>query len=160
MSPRAACRLDEMGFEEVYDYVAGKLDWLARGRPTEGARPQARLVGRIRDDVVTCLPDDRADAVRHRIEASPYGFGLVVSPHGVLLGRVRRSALDGAAGRRVEDMMEPGPSTVRASEDPAALARRLAERSLRTAVVTTPDGELLGIVQRDDLERAPDSVGG
>jgi hypothetical protein len=37
MSPRAACRLETLGFPEVYDYVAGKADWLAHGLDVEGA---------------------------------------------------------------------------------------------------------------------------
>ena len=41
MSPRAAWRLEALGYPEVYDYVAGKSDWMAAGLPTEhsGARP-------------------------------------------------------------------------------------------------------------------------
>ena len=27
MSPRAALRLDSLGFTRVYDYIAGKIDW-------------------------------------------------------------------------------------------------------------------------------------
>lgn len=38
MSPRAACRLATLGFEQIYDYVAGKSDWLARGLPREGEK--------------------------------------------------------------------------------------------------------------------------
>jgi hypothetical protein len=150
MSPRAACRLAELGFTEVYDYVAGKVDWLARGLQTEGTNPQPRLVGKIRDDVVTCSLADDPAVVRDRIEASPYGFALVVSSRRVLLGRLRRSALDRAG--TIEELMEPGPSTVRPTADPAQLARRLAAGDLRTAVVTTPDGELLGVVRRADLD--------
>ena len=30
MSPRAACRLELLGFTQVYDYVLGKADWLAQ----------------------------------------------------------------------------------------------------------------------------------
>src|SRR6266851_66135 len=44
MSPRAAWRLESLGFGEVYDYVAGKLDWMAAGLRTEGtnaAHPRA-----------------------------------------------------------------------------------------------------------------------
>ncbi len=37
MSPRAAWRLEHFGFEEVYDYVLGKADWLAAGLPTDGS---------------------------------------------------------------------------------------------------------------------------
>ncbi len=29
MSPRAAARLETLGFTKVYDYVGGKTDWLA-----------------------------------------------------------------------------------------------------------------------------------
>ena len=36
MSPRAAWRLESFGFEQVYDYVAGKADWGAAGLPLEG----------------------------------------------------------------------------------------------------------------------------
>jgi rhodanese-related sulfurtransferase len=31
MSPRAACRLEAIGFEEVYDYATGISDWKAAG---------------------------------------------------------------------------------------------------------------------------------
>src|ERR687892_109584 len=41
MSPRAASRLESIGFEDVYEYVAGKADWGApdcRSRARTGAR--------------------------------------------------------------------------------------------------------------------------
>src|SRR5438309_12115020 len=34
MSPRAAWRLESVGFSEVSDYVAGKNDWMSAGLPT------------------------------------------------------------------------------------------------------------------------------
>ena len=42
MSPRAAWRLEEAGFGPVYDYAAGKGDWLAADLTFEGT---ARLAG-------------------------------------------------------------------------------------------------------------------
>jgi hypothetical protein len=33
MSPRAAWRLEGLGFERVYDYVPGESDWFASGLP-------------------------------------------------------------------------------------------------------------------------------
>jgi len=42
MSPRAAWRLEETGFGPVYDYAAGKADWLAADLPFDGT---ARLAG-------------------------------------------------------------------------------------------------------------------
>ena len=45
MSPRAAWRLEAAGFSPVYDYVAGKSDWLAADLPFEGT---AQLAGMCR----------------------------------------------------------------------------------------------------------------
>jgi CBS-domain-containing membrane protein len=50
--------------------------------------------------------------------------------------------------------MEPGPSTVRADTPAEDLAERLARRDLRTAIVSTPEGKLIGVVLRSDLESA------
>lgn len=34
-SPRAARRLDALGYENIYDYEEGKQDWIEAGLPTE-----------------------------------------------------------------------------------------------------------------------------
>jgi Mg/Co/Ni transporter MgtE len=152
MSPRAACRLDTLGFAEVYDYTAGKAEWLGYGLATEG-----RLAGRpdiggfVRRDAATCELDDRVGTVHERVDASPYEFALVLSSSGVLLGRLLRSALDGNPDALAGEVMEPGPSTVRPDTAAETLATRLRERRLATAIVTTPDGRLLGVARTRDL---------
>jgi len=152
MSPRAAARLDSLGFERVYDYAVSKVDYLARGLPREGEKAGERRPGDVlRDDVVRCRLADPADEVRERIDASPYGLGLVVSEDQVVLGRLRRSVLDEAEGSTAEELMEPGPSTIRANEPIDALRDRLKDRGLKAAIVTAPDGVLLGIVRTADL---------
>jgi hypothetical protein len=152
MSPRAACRLDTLGFEHVFDYMPGKVDWLARGLPREGDKAaEPRAVDYARRDVVTCALQDSAGPLRGPIEASPYGFALVLDAAGVVLGRLRRSALDAQSDAGAEALMEPGPSTVRADAAPHALRERLERRGLQTAVITDPDGRLLGVVRRADL---------
>jgi hypothetical protein len=96
MSPRAACRLETLGFSEVYDYMPGKVDWLARGLPREGEKAgERRAIDLVVDDVVTCLPNEPVGAVRERVAASRHGFAFVVSPGRCLLGRLRRAALEG-----------------------------------------------------------------
>ena len=153
MSPRAACRLELLGFAEVYDYVAGKADWLATGLPTEGEQARvARAKDVLRRDAVTAHPEEPVGAVAARVARSPYGFALVVAGDATLLGRLRRTALDGDPAARAEEVMEAGPSTVRADRPLAELAERLRSRELRTAVVTAPDGKLLGVVRRADME--------
>jgi Mg/Co/Ni transporter MgtE len=155
MSPRAACRLETLGFREVYDYTAGKADWLGHGLPREGEHADRPRAGDLaREDVVTCQLEERVDVLRGRIDASPYGFALVVSDGRVLLGRVRKSALGDDAQATAEDVMEPGPSTVRPDSDLRSLIERLRKRDLKTAVMTTPDGKLVGVLRRADAEGA------
>lgn len=147
-------RLEAFGFEEVYEYAAGKLDWLARGLPREGEQAGLTTAGDLaRDDAATCGLEDDAQSVHERIAASPYGFCLVLGPGQVVLGRVRRSALEEAGAGTAADLMEPGPSTVRAHLPAAELAESLRERGLKSALVTDPEGRLLGVF------RAADAVG-
>jgi hypothetical protein len=49
----------------------------------------------VHTDVVTCSLTEAVGEVRARVEASHYRFALVVSQGGVLLGRLRRAALEG-----------------------------------------------------------------
>jgi CBS domain-containing protein len=149
MSPRAACRLEALGFEEVYEYAPGKVDWLAHGLPTEYDEPPPKRAREVADDrVVTCPLDARVGEVRERVAASPFGFALVTTSTGILLGRLRKAVLEGDPDAHAEDVMEPGPSTIRPHEALEPLLERLAERNLRTAIVTTPEGRLIGVVRR------------
>jgi len=154
LSPRAAAWLEELGFEEVYDYVAGKVDWLVNRRPVQGDRTPGATVGELaRDDVARCRPGDRVGEVREQVERSPYPFALVLSVGGVVLGRLRRSRLACDPELLAADVMEPGPSTVRPHKTAAGVAQDLAQGDLRWAIVTTALGELIGIAARADLER-------
>ena len=103
--------------------------------------------------MITCSLDDRVGEVRERIAASPYGFALVTSAGRVLLGRVRGRLLDCDPELPVEDVMEEGPSTVRPDKPAADLAKGLLEGELHFAIVTDPEGRLIGVVRRRDLER-------
>ena len=80
MSPRAAWRLESLGFAEVYDYVAGKLDWMAAGLPTEGTNAARPRVGQVaRKDVPTCSLEERLGAVRDRVRALGWDVVVVVN---------------------------------------------------------------------------------
>jgi Mg/Co/Ni transporter MgtE len=129
------------------------MDWLARALPTEGSEAGApRVKDVLQGDVVTCGLDDRVGDVLPRVEQSPHGFALAVSESGVLLGRLRPSRCGNLHDSRVEDAMEEGPSTVRPDTAAGDLAERLRKRDLKTAVVTTPEGTLIGVVRRSELE--------
>jgi hypothetical protein len=51
--------------------------------------------------------------------------------------------------------MEPGPSTTRPHTDPNELAGQLRDIAASTAILTTPEGELIGVVRRADLPQEP-----
>jgi hypothetical protein len=138
----------------VYDYVAGKVDWLARNLPVQRDTGDVLTAGQlVRTDVATCGLGDRVSDVAPRIAASPYGFALVLSTTGILLGRLRASALDAPPEATAEDLMESGPSTIRPDTAADVLAERLRKRDLTTAILTTPEGEPIGIALRADLEQ-------
>ncbi|MGH9138400.1 MAG: CBS domain-containing protein [Acidimicrobiales bacterium] len=137
MSPRAAWRLERLGFT-VYDYATGKVDWLAAGLPTvrAGRSPRRALDAADRDPPI-CSPDAVLDTCS--------GSVLVVNDHGVVLGRI--PAGPGMTGEVAEEVMEPGPVTVRAHEPLDELLDRMRRRRLDEIVVTTPEGRLLGVLR-------------
>jgi Mg/Co/Ni transporter MgtE len=137
----------------VYDYVAGKADWLARGLPREGEHAGKRRAFDLAvDDVVVCEVGDLVADVRERVAASRYGFAFVVDKDRCLQGRLRRAVLESEGEARAEDVMEPGPSTIRADNELEPLAKRMRDSDLTSLPVTTPEGRLLGVVRRDDVE--------
>jgi hypothetical protein len=154
MSPRAASRLEAFGFREVYDYVAGKLDWFACGLPREGAAADVPWVGDVlRDDVATCEPDVRVADVREAVEASAFDWGVVVDERRVVAGLLRGDALEND-NARAEEVMELGPRTIRPSRPIEKLLGARSSEGVSSWLVTTSHGVLLGAVLRDDAERA------
>jgi CBS domain-containing protein len=142
-----------MGFPHVYDYVAGKKDWGSYGLPHEGTNVPERLAGDVvRRDVPTCTLDDDLAEVRARVRAAGWDSCIVVNEQRVVLGRLGRKALATESDESVEQTMTPGPSTVRPSIGADALLERIRDRNLTNFLVTTPDGRLVGLVLRGDLE--------
>lgn len=138
MSPRAAWRLERLGFE-VYDYAAGKVDWLAAGMPTVRAAPsERRALERADLNPTTCSPGAAVGTISATV--------LVVNEQRVLLGRVPAGGYPPTT--RAEQVMEPGPPTVRAHEPLDALLERMTKRDVEEISVTTPEGRLLGVVRR------------
>ena len=148
MSPRAAWRLEQMGFE-TYDYVAGKADWISAGWETERADNEPHRAGDALDTAVaTCAPTDAIETIRSQVEAS--GSVLVVNEQRILLGRVGPHQLhDAAAEATAESVMQPGPTTVRLFEPLEPLRERMAKGKVSEVVVTTSEGELIGVVRAE-----------
>ena len=152
MSPRAAWRLEEIGFTSVYHYVAGKADWGSFGLPLEGKADSRTRVGSIiRMDAPTCRPDELVATVAERVDDWP--ICVVTNVEGVVLGLLGRQALRSAESVRADQAMSLGPSTIRPSARRDAIARRMRDQNLTSILVTRSDGTLAGVVRREDLER-------
>src|SRR5260221_11086669 len=90
MSPRAAWRLESLGFAEVSDYAAGEPDWLAWGLPREGRAAQGPMVGEgARRDVPTCGLADRGADAKARAQAGGVEGCVVVKERGGVRGLLR-----------------------------------------------------------------------
>ena len=70
---------------------------------------------------------------------------MVVNEQGIVLGRLRFGMAHAPGATRVEHVMEAGPTTVRAHEPLLPLLERMARRQVDEVIVTTPEGELLGV---------------
>ena len=134
--------------------MPGKVDWLARNQPTQGEKADVPRVGALaKDDVVTCLLEDPVGPLCSKVNDSPYGFALVTTDDGTLLGRLRGSVINDAdSDATAEATMSPGPSTVRPDTTVEDLRERLDKKNLKTAIVSDPEGRLIGVVTRKALD--------
>lgn len=154
MSPRAACRLEALGFQQVYDYVDGIADWKAAGLAVEGtAKPEQQVIEATRSDVPTCRPDETIGDVRTRIVDGGWDVCVVIDCDGMAIGRIRGSTFDNDADLRAVEVMEVGPSTVRPDSLLQPLVQRMHERNAPHILVTTAQGTLIGILVRDEADR-------
>jgi CBS domain-containing protein len=71
-----------------------------------------------------------------------------------VLGRLGRSALSGRKEVTAEEAMAAGPSTVRPSFELDKAVARMQGQNLTGLPVTRSDGVLLGLLRREDAERA------
>jgi CBS domain-containing protein len=139
----------------VYDYVDGKLDWMAAGLPTEGTNAQLPRAGSTaRKDVPTCGLKDRLGDVRDRIRGQGWDSVVVVNEERVVLGLLRSAELDKDADLLIERAMRPGPSTFRPYVSLHEMAHFMVEHKLENAPITTSDGRLVGLLLQKDVVAA------
>lgn len=145
-----------MGFREVYDYVAGKLDWMAAGLPTDGTNAKQPRAGEVaRKDVPTAQLDERLGEVRDRVRAAGWDAAVVINSQRVVFGLLRSKELEKDPDLRIEQAMRPGPSTFRPYVSIKEMAKNMADHNLESSPITTSDGRLVGLLlQKDAIARA------
>lgn len=143
MSPRAARRLETIGFTDVYDYVASKVDWLGAGLPFEGTRAKEPTLAALADTAVpTCALTDTTTDIRPRLAHHP--LCVVIDTHNVVLGLVRAEALD-IADKTIADVMQEAPKTFRPHVTAAETVRQLDKSPQPWLLVTNLNGTFIGI---------------
>ncbi len=154
MSPRAAARLDTLGFAQVFDYAAGKADWTSSGLPTEDTLAEQPRAGDIAQrDIPTCGLANRLGDARDRTQDVDQNVCIVVDDRGVVLGRLRRDALREDSAATIESVMEDGPTTIRADASLEEITERMRKRGVGSILVTDREGRLLVILFRIEAER-------
>ena len=154
MSPRAAWRLEGLGFTKAYDYAPSKVDWFAAGLPMEGGLASVPTVGDIaRGDVPTCAPGEKVGEVRGRVRGAGWDRCVVVNEERVVLGLLREKELASDPEATAEEAMRSGPTTVRPDTPAEKMAERMRKRGTASVLVTTPDGRLIGLLYRKDADR-------
>src|SRR3954466_13776041 len=142
MAPRAAARLESFGFGKVYEYKAGKQDWLGGGLPSGGRMAgEPTLAAVVRRDVPRFGLDDRVGDIRDSLTAGGWEWAAIVNAAGTLLGRVTRARLTDPAAA-ASSVMDEGPSTYRLNVGLDELLQRMHDRRFDMAFVTDPDGRL------------------
>jgi rhodanese-related sulfurtransferase/CBS domain-containing protein len=154
LSARAAWVLKTFGFEQVYDYVAGKQDWFAFGLPIEGEDADKPRAGdRVARDVPTCGPSERIGPVRERVRAAGWDACVVVNAQRVVLGLLRSRELASDAETCAQDVMELGPVSARPDATIAEMKEHFERLDLESSPITTSYGELVGLLRREDTSR-------
>ena len=147
LSARAAWRLESMGFQEVYRYTPGKADWLAAGWETEGTQAKkVRIRQMIHKDVLTCSLRERLEDVKSRRRPNQ-DMCVVVNDRNIVLGVIEGETWEANPLSRVAEIMQPGPRTIRPDLEPKEAQKILRNFDGANAIVTTSDGELLGVIR-------------
>jgi CBS domain-containing protein len=118
-------------------------------------RESVRAASLMATDVPTCPVDADVDEARRTLTNSDWSWCAVVNEQRVVAGRIDAGALAGAAGGAVVvDVMEIGPSTIRADTDVGEALQRMRKQKSEALIVTDPDGRLLGALRSVDAENA------
>ena len=152
MSPRAASRLETLGFLRVYDYVAGKADWGSYGLALDGHADSSTRVSTIAaTDVPTCSLDESVANVTARLR-DDWDICIVTNDANIVLGLLGRSVLRSGPKTRARDALKSGPSTIRPSARLEAITKRMHDQNLTRIIVTRSDGVLFGVLRAEDIE--------
>jgi Mg/Co/Ni transporter MgtE len=128
---------------------------MAAGLPTEGTGSQQPRIGAIAHaDAPTCTVNERLGDVAERVRAGGWDACVAVNDERVVFGFLREKELKKDPEKRIEEVMRPGPSTFRPFVSATEMAQYMREHDMTRTLVTTSDGRLVGLLRREDVEKA------
>jgi CBS domain-containing protein len=143
-------------FGWVYDYVAGKYDWLSAGLPIEGEMAEHHhvlAIDAVRHDFPICRYTDRLGHVSDLLLEPGQVECVVLNSEDVVLGRIPKEAFGHPGETPVEQIMEPGPATFRPGTPLEELTERMKEARVDNVLITTAEGKFVGVLKLEDAER-------
>lgn len=145
MSARAAWRLEQLGFTDVYDYMVGRTDWESAGLPMDGTDVKGPAIAEATThDPLTAVVEDTVGSARRRLDGSTQV--VVVNEKGVVVGVMRKESWDHNDEILVGAAMRLGPATVRPGSQLAPLVGRMESKDVESVIVTDAEGRLLGVI--------------
>jgi Mg/Co/Ni transporter MgtE len=127
--------------------------------PSEGTNAEYPRAGDVaRSDVPTCRMDERLGDVGERVGSAGWDACVVVNDESVVMGLLRSKELDGDPELPIERAMRPGPSTFRPHVPIQEMADFMTRHDLVNAPITTSDGRLVGLLVREDAQKAASGV--
>ena len=135
----------------VFDYVAGKQDWLSNALPIEGKLAHTATIGGLADrNVPTCHLTEKLSEVRDRLHGDAWKICVVINDTRSVLGLLRNEVVENS-NQFVDRFMASGPATFRPHVTVEQIADYIREKKLDTILVTTSDGRLIGALDEADL---------
>jgi Mg/Co/Ni transporter MgtE len=85
-------------------------------------------------------------------------FCVVLNDRNIVMGIIEGDAWNGNPLARAADVMNPAPRTFRPDADPKEIVKELRKDSIENALVTSSDGELLGVLKVGQKKTQPDKA--
>jgi CBS domain-containing protein len=101
--------------------------------------------------VPTCHLDEKIADVRRRVQAASWDVSVVVNEARIVLGFLQQAALNADSERLIEQVMGLGPR-YRLSAELEKAKTYMEPHGIDSVLVTTTDGELVGLLKRQDVE--------
>lgn len=99
-------------------------------------------------NIPRCAPEDKVADVRARVTPAQPRLCAVIDRAGTVEGLVAQELWQADGALAVEQIMDPAPLTVRPHTLVKVAGERMRKQQRDTALVTTPDGHLLGVLRQ------------